>query len=82
MPMSCAMHDVLEAAAVRGWSCRVVHVDEHGDEHVIVAVPLDWWVEIGVEWGRFRRADGGEVVLNLSDIASIEPAQPDASSPG
>jgi len=74
MPMSCTMHDILEAAIVTACLCRIEYVDEHGNTHEVIAVPLDWWVEIGVEWGRFRLDAGKDITLNLSDIASIEPA--------
>ncbi len=72
MAISCSMHDQLESAATLRKPCRIDYVDEHGSEYSMVAVPLDWWVGIGVEWGRFRTEDGEEVVLNLSDIVSIE----------
>jgi len=73
MAMSCRVHDQLESSAVKKQMCRIDYVDEHGDEYSMLAVPLTWWVEIGVEWGEFRPEAGEEVVLNLSDIVSIEP---------
>lgn len=73
MAMSCLMHDQLESSAVKKQMCRVDYVDEHGDEYSMVAVPLDWWVETGLEWGKFRMEQREEVVLNLSDIVAVEP---------
>jgi len=67
------MHDKLEAAATLKKICRIDYVDEHGCDYSMTAVPLTWWVEIGVEWGKFRTEDGDEVMLNLSDIVVVEP---------
>ncbi len=75
MEMSCPLHDQFESAAVLHQHCRIVYKDTLGEHHAVMAMPVDWRVLDGEEWGFFR-SEGGEVLeVKLSDVVAIEPQQ-------
>ncbi|MFQ5581532.1 MAG: hypothetical protein ACE5F3_02760 [Mariprofundaceae bacterium] len=72
MGMACSLHDQFEAAATRGQMCRIVYQDTYGEHHAVLAVPKDWRVLDGVEWGFFESEGGADMEVRLSDIVAIE----------
>jgi len=73
MVMDCSMHDQFEAAATRRQMCRIVYQDTYGEHHAVNAIPKDWRVRGGVEWGFLESEAGEEIEVRLSDIVAIEP---------
>ncbi len=71
MVMDCGMHDVFEAAATLGRSCRIVW-RAGGETRRICAVPLDWTVRGGREWGLWRGADGRTFSLPLDAVTELQ----------
>ncbi len=66
------MHDLFEAAATRKELCRIVYRDTLGEHHAVVAVPRDWRVLDGVEWGFFESEAGESLEVKLDDVVAIE----------
>jgi hypothetical protein len=67
------LHDLFEAAAKRGHRCRIVYKDSLGEHHAVMAVPRDWRVVDGLEWGFFLSEAGEDMEVRLDDIVAIEP---------
>jgi hypothetical protein len=73
MSMECSLHDIFEAAASGKKICRIVYQDTYGEHHAVMAMPMDWRILDGVEWGFFESEAGEELEVKLSDIVAIEP---------
>ncbi len=65
--------DLFEAAAKRGHRCRIVYRDRLGEHHAVMAVPREWRVVDGKEWGFFLSEAGEELEVRLDDMVTIEP---------
>jgi len=72
MGMPCSIHDLFEAAATRGELCRIVYQDTFGEHHAVNAIPKDWRVLDGVEWGFFESEAGESLEVKLDDVVAIE----------
>jgi len=70
MIMDCGMHDLFEAAATLGRSCNIVW-RSGGETRRIRAVPVDWTVRGGREWGLLRDADGRAFSLPLDAVTEL-----------
>jgi hypothetical protein len=65
--------NLFEAAAKRGHRCRIVYRDRLGEHHAVMAVPREWRVVDGEEWGFFLSEAGEELEARLDDMVTIEP---------
>jgi hypothetical protein len=73
MAMDDELRDLFEAAAKRGHRCRIIYKDSLGEHHAVMAVPRDWRVVGGLEWGFFLSEAGEDMEVRLDDIVAIEP---------
>jgi|GEM_PF-3043992 len=72
MEMPCSIHDLFEAAATLRQLCRIVYKDTLGEHHAVNAIPKDWRVLDGVEWGFFESEAGELLEVRLDDVVAIE----------
>ena len=73
MTMDDELRDLFRAAAQRGHHCRIVYRDRLGEHHAVMAVPREWRVVDGQEWGFFLSEAGEELEVRLDDMVTIEP---------
>ena len=67
------LHDLFEAAAMRGHHCRIVYRDSLGEHHAVMAIPREQRVVDGVTWAFFISEAGEDMEVRLDDIVAIEP---------
>jgi len=72
MTISYSYHDRFELAAAAGFHCRIVYKDDHGEHHAVMAVPNEWRMIEGMEWGFFTSEAGEILEVRREDILAIE----------
>ena len=68
-PIDCALHDVLEAAAIRRQACRIRFRTDDGRVSDVVTTIEDVWARDGAEYARL----GSGPVIRLDRLQEVEP---------
>jgi hypothetical protein len=72
MTISYSYHGRFELAAATKTHCRIVYQDELHEHHAVMAVPKEWRMIDGIEWGFFTSESGELLEVKLEDILAIE----------